>query len=354
MTTVNEPPAKRDPQSKGHHIDVCLTDAVEFKKSAGFERWDFVNQAVPELSLEAIDISTTLAGKDLKAPLMIAPMTGGIDRAHEINRRLARAAERFGLPIGVGSQRVGVEDADRARFFQVREEAPTTLLFANFGAAQLVKGWGIDEARKAVEMIGADALFLHFNPIQEAAQGGDVDFRGLLAKVKDVCRELSKDGVPVFAREVGFGLSAVAAQRLIDAGVAGLDCAGAGGTSWAKVEGLVAKTERRRKMGLAFGEWGIPTSDAILAVRSVSTRIPLIATGGIRSGLDVAKAIGLGADVAAMARPMLVAADRSDEALAEHIEDTLLELRIAMFGLGAADLEALKGTPNLRRIDAPR
>lgn len=345
--TTTEAPAKRDPQSKAHHIDVCLTDAVEYEKSAGFEKYDFVNQALPELSLEAIDLSTSLAGKELGAPLMIAPMTGGVERAHELNRRLARAAERFRLAIGVGSQRVGVEDQERAKFFRVRDEAPTTLLFANFGAAQLAKGWGVDEAKRAVEMIGADALFLHFNPIQEAAQGGDVDFRGLAAKVKDVCRAMSAVGVPVFAREVGFGMSAAAARRLIDAGVAGIDCAGAGGTSWAKVEGLVAKTERRRKMGLAFGEWGIPTTEAIRAVRSVSTRIPLIATGGLRSGLDVAKALALGADVGAMARPMLVAANAGDEALAELIEDTLLELRIAMFGIGAGDLEALKGTPHL-------
>lgn len=341
-------PLKRDPQSKAHHIDACLTDAVEYRKSAGFERWDFVNQALPELSLDEIDLSTSLCGKELRAPLMIAPMTGGVERAHELNRRLARAAQEHGLAMGVGSQRVAVEDPERARFFRVRAEAPDILLFANFGAGQLAKGWGIDEARRAVEMIEADALFLHFNPIQEAAQGGDVDFRGLADKVKDLTRRLRADGVPVFAREVGFGMSTEAARALIDAGISGIDCAGAGGTSWAKVEGICAKTERRRKMGHRFGEWGIPTTEAIRAVRQASERVPLIATGGLRSGLDLAKAIALGADVGAMARPMLVAAHAGEEALHGFIDDVLTELRISMFGIGAATLDALKGTSSLR------
>lgn len=344
-------PIKRDPQSKAHHIDACLTDAVEYAKKSGFERYDFVNQALPELSLDEIDLSTSLCGKSMRAPLMIAPMTGGVERAHELNRRLARAAQRFGLAMGVGSQRVAVEDVERARLFQVRADAPDILLFANFGAGQLAKGWGVNEARRAVDMIEADALFLHFNPIQEAAQGGDVDFRGLADKVAELVKKLRADGVPVFAREVGFGMSTEAAKRLIDAGIAGIDCAGAGGTSWAKVEAVCAKTERRRKMGQRFGEWGIPTAEAIRQVRAASKRIPLIATGGIRTGLDLAKALALGADVGAMARPMLVAANAGEEALSVFIDDVLTELRIAMFGIGAADLDALKGTASLCELD---
>jgi isopentenyl-diphosphate delta-isomerase len=348
-------PLKRDPQSKAHHIDACLTDAVEYTKTTGFERFDFVNQALPEISLNDIDTTTAMCGKTLKAPLMIAPMTGGVERAWELNKRLAAAAQHFGLAMGVGSQRVGVEDPERARFFQVRKEAPDILLFANFGAGQLAKGWGVDEARKAIAMIEADALFLHFNPIQEAAQGGDVDFRGLADLVGKLCRALRSDGVPVFAREVGFGMSAEAAKLLVDAGISGIDCAGAGGTSWAKVEGICAKTERRRKMGHRFGEWGIPTSESIRAVRSVSKRIPLIATGGLRNGIDVAKAVALGADVGAMARPMLVAANAGQEALHGFIDDVLTEIRITMFGVGAGDLEALKATRALRERDhAPK
>jgi isopentenyl-diphosphate delta-isomerase len=344
----------RDPQSKTHHIDACLTPAVEYKKTTGFERYDFVNQALPEVRLDDIDLSTRLAGKALQAPLMIAPMTGGVERAHVLNLRLAAVAEKRGLAMGVGSQRVGLEDAARAALFQVRSVAPTIPLFANFGVAQLAKGWGVDHARRAVAMIGADALFLHMNPVQEAAQGGDVDFRGLAERVAALCAALRSEGIPVFAREVGFGLSADAARVLVDCGVAGLDCAGAGGTSWAKVEAICAKTERRRKMGMAFGEWGIPTADAIVAVRSVAPRIPLIATGGLRSGLDLAKALALGADVGAMARPMLVAADAGEDALDAFVDDTLTELRIAMFGIGARDLTALRGTPHLRETPAPR
>lgn len=343
-------PLLRDPASKAHHIDACLSPEVEYTKTTGFEAWDFENQALPECSLNDIDLSMSLCGKSLAAPLMIAPMTGGIERAHEINRRLARAAERFGIPMGVGSQRVAVENADRVPWFEVRKDAPTTLIFANFGVGQLAKGWGEKEALRAVEMIGADALFLHMNPIQEAAQGGDVDFRGLTERIRALCGVMSGHGIPVFAREVGFGISARAAEQLIAAGVAGIDCAGAGGTSWAKVEGICAKTERRRKMGLRFGEWGIPTAEAIRQVRSVSTRIPLIATGGLRNGVDLAKALALGADVGAMARPMLVAAHTSEDALHAFIDDVLVELRICMFGIGAGSLDALKGTQTLRRV----
>jgi isopentenyl-diphosphate delta-isomerase len=346
-------PLFRDPQSKTHHIDACLTAAVEYQKTTGLERYDFVNQALPEVRLQDIDLSTTLVGKGLKAPLMVAPMTGGVDRALTLNLRLAAAAQRHGLAMGVGSQRVALEDESRAAFFQVRSVAPSIPLFANFGVGQLAKGWGVEQARRAVAMIEADALFLHLNPVQEAAQGGDVDFRGLAALIRALCAALAVEGIPVFAREVGFGLSTEAARLLLDCGVAGLDCAGAGGTSWAKVESLCAKTERRRKMGRSFGEWGIPTAEAIVAVRRVSSSIPLIATGGLRSGLDVAKALALGADVGAMARPMLVAADQGEEALDSFIDDTLTELRIAMFGIGAARLDVLRGTAHLRPVHTP-
>lgn len=340
----------RNPESKNQHLDACLTDAVEYKKNTGLENYEFVNNALPEVSLDDIDLSTTLLGKTLTSPLMIAPMTGGVARAQDINRILARVAEKKKIPMGVGSQRVGIEDADRAQFFKLREEAPDTLIFANIGAVQLVKGWGVDEARRAVEMIEADALFLHLNPIQEAIQGGDQDFRGLTDKIEHVCATLRKDGIPVFAREVGFGMSPDAAKRLIDAGVSGIDCSGAGGTSWAKVEALCAKTERRQIMGNIFGEWGIPTAQSILNVRSVSKSTPLIATGGLRNGVDVAKAIALGADIGAMARPMLVKASEGDEALEQFIEQVNTEIRICMFGIGAENIESLRSTDGLAKI----
>ena len=338
-----ETPAKRDPSAKIQHIDACLSNDVEYRKTTGFERFDFINQALPEVSLSDIDLSTSLAGKALQAPLMISPMTGGTERGHAINQRLARTAERWQIPMGVGSQRLAVEDATRARYFQVRDAAPTTLIFANLGGAQLVKGWGPIEARRAVEMIGADALFIHLNPIQEAIQGGDQDFRDLSKRLGALCRALHADGIPVFAREVCFGISVEACKRLVDCGVAGIDCAGAGGTSWAKVEAMCAKTQRRRVMGQRFGEWGIPTSQAIRNVRSVSTSLPLIACGGLRSGIDLAKALALGADIGSMARPFLLKAHEGEEALDAFIADTLTELRICMFGVGAADLTAFKG-----------
>jgi isopentenyl-diphosphate delta-isomerase len=346
MTTESpdaaDPPQKRDPASKSAHIDLCLTDAVEYRKSPGFERWDLVHQSLPELDLERVDLSTTFLGKRLRAPLVVAPMTGGVDRARTLNRRLAAAVERHGLAMGLGSQRVALEDGSRARTFCVRDVMPTALLLANVGAGQLARGWTAAHCRQAVSMVGADGLFIHLNPVQEAAQGGDVDWRGIADRIRDVAGELQGDGIPVLAREVGFGLSREAARVLVGTGVAGIDCAGAGGTSWSKVEALAARTERRRKMGAAFGEWGIPTVDSILNVRAASPGIPLIATGGLRSGVHLAKALALGADLGAMARPFLVAAEAGDEALDAFVQDTLLELRIAMFAAGVGEVRGFK------------
>ncbi|MCG5501274.1 type 2 isopentenyl-diphosphate Delta-isomerase [Ectothiorhodospira lacustris] len=334
----------RDPRSKGRHIKACLTERVLYRRTTGLERFDFVSQALPDIALSQIDLSATLAGHTLSAPLMIAPMTGGDRRALVINHRLARAAQRWGLAMGVGSQRVAIEDGSRARYFELRSQAPTALLFANLGAAQLVKGWGRDEALRAVEMIRADALFIHLNPIQEAIQGGDLDFRGVGERLTRLCEALKAAGVPVFAREVGFGISEPAARQLLACGVSGIDCAGAGGTSWARVESLCADSEREHLMGERFGEWGIPTSDSILNVRRVSRSLPLIACGGLTNGIELAKALALGADVGGMARSMLVKACQGEDALNRFIADTLDELRICMFGTGAATVAALRGT----------
>ena len=341
---------QRAPDSKLAHLDACLTDRVAYQKTTGFENWDFENQAATNVSLDHINVTTSLVGKRIAAPIMIAPMTGGVARGHELNRMLFRAAEKWQLPVGVGSQRVALENAQRAAYFHIRTDAPTATVFANVGAGQFCKGWGVEEAKRAVDMIEADALYVHLNPIQEACQGGDVDFRELTAALTRVCSGLRSLGVPVFAREVGFGLSEAATKTLLDCGVAGLDCAGAGGTSWAKVEALCADDEDYRTYGMLFGEWGIPTSEAIQNVRRVSERIPLVATGGIKNGLDVAKALALGADVAALARPMLHAADRGPEAVDRFIGQLIGGLKIAMFGIGASDLDALKNTPYLSKI----
>ncbi|MCW5625196.1 MAG: type 2 isopentenyl-diphosphate Delta-isomerase [Burkholderiales bacterium] len=339
---VTPVPATRDPAAKGRHLEVCRTEAVEYCKRTGLESFEFRNQALPELSLRELDISTRLGPWHLPTPLMIAPMTGGTPEGLALNRLYAVAAERFGLAMGVGSQRVGIEHPDRARWYRVRDVAPSILLFANIGAGQLARGWGCAEALKAVQMIEADALFVHFNPVQEAVQGGDRDFRDIAKRLATLCGDLASEGIPVFAREVCFGLSEDAARRLVECGVAGLDCSGAGGTSWAKVEAFCAKTPRRRAMGLRFGEWGIPTARSIRNVRRASSGIPLIASGGLRTGIDLAKVLALGADVGAMARPFLLQASESEAALHAFIEDLLDELRICMFGSGAGSVAALR------------
>jgi isopentenyl-diphosphate delta-isomerase len=338
----------RDPRSKLRHLEACLSGPVEYRKSTGLEAWDLVNEAVPELSLSAIDASVTLAGKRLAAPLMIAPMTGGTPRSLEINRRLARVAQSLGLAFGVGSQRIAIEDPVLASLFQVRDVAPWVALFANLGAAQLARGYGPDEARRAVEMIGADALFVHLNPMQEALQRGQCDFSNVAAALERICAALARDGIPVFAREVCFGMTGSTARRLVECGVAGIDCSGAGGTSWAKVEAHCATTTDQRERALRFGEWGIPTADSIVNVRGAAPELPLVASGGIRSGTDVAKAIALGADVAAIARPFLVRADEGEEALQRYVEELLGDLRLCMLATGSGTVGALRG--KLRRV----
>jgi isopentenyl-diphosphate Delta-isomerase len=333
----------RDPEAKHRHLDACLEQPVEYLKTTGLERWSFVNEALPELSLAELDLSASLAGRPMRAPLMIAPMTGGTARGLLVNRRLAAVAERFGLAMGVGSQRVAVESPERMQYFRVRDVAPGVPLFANLGAGQLARGYGVEEARRAVAMIGADALFVHFNAVQEAVQGGDRDFRGIERRLTALCRDLAADGIPVFAREVCFGMSTETVRRLVDCGVAGIDCSGAGGTSWAKVEAFCARNERARELGLAFGEWGIPTAVSIVNARRAASDLPLVASGGLRSGIDLAKAIALGADVGAMARPLLVAAHQGEEAVARLVENVLEELRICMFATGSGSVRELRG-----------
>lgn len=334
--------AFRDPSSKLRHIEACLDPAIEYRKTTGLEQVELTHEALPELSLAEIDLSITFCGRRVAAPLMIAPMTGGTGRAVEINRRLARAAERFAIPIGVGSQRVALEDPSRADQFAIRADAPTAFVFANLGAAQLVRGWGFAEAQRAVEMVAADALFIHINPMQEAIQsGGDRDFRGVASALTRLCHRMSRDGVPIFAREVCFGISERAAQMLAGCGVAGIDCSGAGGTSWTKVEAACSDDPRLRALGATFGEWGIPTAEAIRNVRRGAPGLPLIASGGLRSGLDLARAIALGAHLGAMARPFLLAAVAGQDAVDDLVRLTLDELRITMLGCGARSVGRL-------------
>lgn len=339
------------------HIDAALDGGSEVPGSrrAGaltLERLRLRPAALPECNLDAIDISTRFLGKTISAPVMVSPMTGGLERGGDLNRRMAAVAEEAQLPFGVGSQRVALEVADRAKDFQIRDVAPTIPLLANLGAVQLVKGYGPDEALRAVEMIEADALYLHLNAMQEVVQeGGDTQWTGVLRGIEGVCRELGRRAphVPVFAREVGFGLPREDVRRLVEAGVAGLDCAGGGGTSWSLVEGRVAEAEAFRQLGDVFADWGLTTPEAVLEVRAVAPSLPLVASGGVRTGLDVVKLLALGADVAGMASPILRAAAESEEDCRSFVKSVLQQIRAAFFGVGARDLSSFRARPRLYR-----
>jgi isopentenyl-diphosphate delta-isomerase len=333
-------------QRKSDHIRINLEEDVSFQTlTTGLEKYHFLHQALPEIGLAQVDTSVTFLGKRLKTPLLISSMTGGTAQAQLINQTLAEAAEASGIAMGLGSQRSALEDSSLAKTFQVRHLAPTTVLLANLGAVQLNYGYTIEHCRQAVDMIQADALILHFNALQEAVQPeGDTNFGSLLSKIEQVCRTLS---VPVIAKEVGWGFAEDTARRLIEAGVTAIDVAGSGGTSWSQVEMYRARTEAQRRVAATFVDWGIPTADAILAVKRAGGDIPIIASGGLRNGLDMAKCIALGATLGGMAGPFLKAAVKSVEAVLEEIKITHAELRIAMFAVGAVSLTALQQTDRL-------
>lgn len=335
------------PARKLRHIDVCLNYPVEYEtRTTGFERFELPYCALPETDLAAIDTRTTFLGKPLAAPLLIGAMTGGAALAATINRHLAEAAEALGLGLMLGSQRVMLEHLEAVPSFQVRPYAPNILLIGNLGIAQLNRGYGAAEVARAIEMVGADALALHTNPLQEALQpGGDTDFRQLAAQLPKLTAQLP---YPILLKEVGHGLSARAAEQVRDAGLAALDVAGAGGTSWARVEAYVRYGELRHR---ELVEWGIPTAQALIEVRAALPEMPLIASGGIRSGLDIAKALILGAEVAAIARPLLRPAIEGTAAVIAALEPLLFELRVAMHGCGAPTIAALRSL-TLRRRDA--
>ncbi|MCC6313340.1 MAG: type 2 isopentenyl-diphosphate Delta-isomerase [Thermomicrobiales bacterium] len=328
------------PRRKTEHIRINLEEDVRAKGvSTGFARLRFIHAALPDLDFAAVNPAATFLGRPLRAPLLVSCMTGGVEQGLEINRRLARAAQALGCAMGVGSQRAAVENPVLARFYQVRDVAPDVLLLANLGAVQLNYGYGPDECRRVVDMIGADALALHLNPLQEALQPeGNVNFSGLLGKIARVCRVLD---VPVVVKEVGWGISEPVARQLADAGVAAIDVGGAGGTSWSEVEAHRAPTTRRRRVSRTFAGWGIPTVDSLRAARRGAPHLPLIASGGLRDGIDAAKAVALGAGLAGYASPLLKAAAESEEAAHEALAALIEELRVAMFCVGAGDLAAL-------------
>ncbi len=337
---------------KDQHLRISLENEVETGEiTTGFEDYYFMHNAVPEIDLKDIDLSIQVFGKKLSLPLMISPMTGGTGKTEKLNYKLAKVAQAEGLAMGVGSQRVAIEQVGARDTPRIRDTAPDILLFANIGAVQLNYGFDTAKCKTAVEMIEADGLMLHFNPIQEAfQQEGDHDFKNLLFKVSDLCSSL---GYPVIAREIGFGLSGGAAAKLIQAGISGIDVGGAGGTSWVEIEKIRSASKVLKNTAAGFGGWGIPTSESLRMVAGLKPDIPIIASGGIRSGMDIAKAIAMGADMAGIALPILRNIHISIEACLDYIEEIKMGLRIAMFGIGVSTISGLKKTGLIKKKAEP-
>jgi len=329
---------------KDEHIRINLEQDVSFDQvTTGLERYRFTHQALPECDLANVDTETRFLDRRLAFPMLIASMTGGTQWTGDINRVLAEVAQATGIGMGLGSMRAALEDPHVLKTFQIRRYAPDILLLANLGAVQLNYGYGPDECRRLVDLVEADGLFLHLNPLQEALQPeGDTHFAGLVRHIEAVCRALD---APVIVKEVGWGLSSEAAQMLVEAGVAALDVSGAGGTSWSQVEMHRGKNTVQREVAAAFRNWGIPTAQAIRDVRQVAPDIPLIASGGLRTGMDIAKSLALGADVTTMAAVLLKAAAESPQALYERVEIIHRQLSVAMFVAGAPTVARLRQTP---------
>ena len=324
------------PQRKDDHLTINLEQNVQSSISTGFEKLQLKHKAFPELDLKSIDTTLTLFNKHLAAPILISSMTGGTKAGASFNRTLALAAEQCGIAMGVGSQRAAIENPELSETFNIRKFAPKALLFANLGAVQLNYGFGIDECKRAVNMLEANALYLHLNPLQEALQPeGNADFSCLLPKIEQVCRSLP---VPVLVKEVGWGIDIDTARKLLEVGVAGIDVAGAGGTSWAKVEMYRQPDPLRAAVNDAFGDWGIPTAQNLLELRQLEGNPLIIASGGLRDGVDLAKALALGAKLGGYARKFLLAANLGESELMNQIEVIKTQLKVAMFACGVASL----------------
>jgi len=334
-------------ERKNDHLEICLRKDVQARRvTTGFEEIQLVHRALPEINKSDIDLSTQVLKHKFSAPIIIESMTGGTPKATKINAAVARAVEELGLGMGVGSQRAVFENPNAKETFTIaRREAPNAFIAANLGAAQLAKVYGVKEARKAVEMLDADALIIHLNPLQEAIQPeGEPTYRGVIAAIGRIVKGL---GVPVIIKETGCGIAAAEAKKLEAIGVAAVDVAGAGGTSWAAVEYYRAKSRDdafRQELGEVFWDWGIPTVTSLIeTVQRV--RIPVIASGGLRSGLDVTKALALGASLAGMACPFLDPALHGSGEVKKRLQLVVEELRNAMFLVGASSIDKLKEAP---------
>jgi len=338
------------PKRKDDHLRINLEEDVQSTVTTGFEKIHLKQKTLPELNFEHIDLSLTLFKKRLNAPILISPMTGGSERGAALNRVLARAAEQCGVAMGVGSQRAAIEYPELAETFQIRKYAPKTLLFANLGAVQLNYGYGIDECRKAVDMLEADALYLHLNPLQEALQPeGNHNFSDLFRKIEPICKALP---VPVLVKEVGWGIDLDTARKLLEVGVAGIDVAGAGGTSWAKVEMYRQTDPNKAAINAAFTEWGIPTAANLMRLRELDGNPLFFASGGLQDGVDLAKALALGAKLGGFARKLLLAANRGEVELVKQIEIIESQLKVSMFICGVGSLSGWN-IANLDGIEQP-
>ena len=318
---------------KEEHLRICLEGGVEFDKSNGFENYQLEHQALPSLSLEEVSTATSFLGRDFRLPFFFEAITGGTAMACGINKNLARAAESLGLGMGLGSQRAMIENPDLTYTYQIRAEAPGIFLLGNIGAAQVLQ---YEPARlsDAVRLVQADGLAIHLNPVHEMIQEeGDRQWDGVLECIERLCRAAD---YPVVAKEVGCGLSAQAARALEQAGVSALDVAGAGGTCFAKIE-----QRRGSALAGAFTDWGLPTAEALRQCRR-AVDIPLIASGGLRNGVECAKALAMGASLAGFALPVLKPAAAGHQPVIAVVERMAEELKRAMLLAGAADIEGLK------------
>jgi isopentenyl-diphosphate Delta-isomerase len=331
---------------KLEHLRIVRRDGGVERRKNFFDDILLTHRALPEINLRDVDTSTVFLGKRLSFPLLISGMTGGRGaQLRRINIRLARAAEATGVAMGVGSQRVLFDDPEARASFALRPDAPTALLFANLGAIQLNHGFTLEHCREAVRALDADALVLHLNPLQEAIQPeGDTDFAGLAKKIGAVAAGLGK---PVILKEVGAGLSIDDVRLAMRRGIRCFDVAGAGGTSWSRVEHHRRLRETGHDIGLTFQDWGLPTPEALRRLYPLRNKISVIASGGVRSGLDMAKAVILGASLCGIAAPLLKAAMESEAAAVEAIERLRREFAAAMFLLGAPDVRSLRGNIKL-------
>jgi isopentenyl-diphosphate delta-isomerase len=331
-------------QRKTDHIEINLEKDVRSSLTNGLEKYSFIHEALPELDLADVDTSLSLFGKKLTAPILVSSITGGTEAAKSINQMLAEAAQAVGVAMGVGSQRIAIEDPALSGTFSIaRKAAPDILLFANLGAIQLNNGYSVDHCRRAVDMIQADALILHLNSLQEAVQtGGDTNFSGLSKNIENICKNID---VPIIVKEVGWGISIRTAKILSECGVSVIDVAGAGGTSWTNVEMFRAPDEYHRQLAATFLGWGIPTAESILNVRAANPRMRIFASGGLTNGLDITKCIALGATLGGMAGQFLKVAAISDQKTIELMQLIKRQIQITMFGAGIPNVNFLANLP---------